>query len=344
MCPHAACFEACAQEFAPALEAEIDRFIAPAAADGIDLEAFELHVRQQALRLAARAVERRLNADLSDGGQRPRECRCCGRQARYAGRFLKTFETVLGPLTPKRAYYHCRACGAGFFPRDASLGLQGTSLSPAVTCMTGSAAALASFRRASELLAELGGLSVCAKRVERVAEALGREITAAESAAVFDREPPAAPTMYLGIDGTGVPMRPKEVAGRAGKQADGSASTREAKLILIWTAAPSATPARQPTRPRSTAPLPATAIPSSPPSPAACGAKPSGAASRRSRAASSSATAPSGFGAWPKNCSRAPSRSWTSTTQPRGFGGLPRICRATIGQPPRRGRRRVARN
>ena len=188
-------------------------------------------MRQQALRLAARAVERRLNADLSDGGQRPRECRCCGRQARYAGRSPKTFETVLGPLTLKRAYYHCRACGAGFFPRDASLGLQGSSLSPAVTRMTGSAAALASFRRASELLAELGGVSVCAKRVERVAEALGRE-----SAAVFDCEPPAAPTLYLGIDGTGVPMRPNEVAGRAGKQADGSASTREAKLIVIWTA------------------------------------------------------------------------------------------------------------
>ena len=226
----------CAQEFAPALEAEIDRFVAPAAADGIDLEAFELHVRQQALRLAARAVERRLNADLSDGGQRPRECRSCGRQARYAGRFPKTFETVLGPLTLQRACYHCRACGAGFFPRDASLGLQGTSLSPAVTRMTGSAAALASFRRASELLAEVGGVSVRPKRVERVAEALGREITAAESAAVFDCEPPAAPTMYLGIDGTGVPMRPKEVAGRAGKQADGSASTREAKVIVIWTA------------------------------------------------------------------------------------------------------------
>ncbi len=214
--------KACAQEFAPALEAEIDRFVAPGAADGIDLAAFELHVRRQALRLAARAVERRLNADLSGGGQRPRECRSCGRQGRYAGRSPKTFDTVLGPLALKRAYNHCRACGAGFCPRDASL-------SPAVTRMTGSAAALASFRRASELLAEVGGVTVRAKRVERVAEALGREITAAESGAAFECEPPAAPTMYLGIDGTGVPMRPKEVA-------DGSASTCEAKLIVIWTA------------------------------------------------------------------------------------------------------------
>ena len=42
--------------------------------------------------------------------------------------------------------------------------------------------------------------------------------------------------MYLGTDGTGVPMRPHEVAGRAGKQSDGSARTREGKVIVLWTA------------------------------------------------------------------------------------------------------------
>src|SRR5947209_10285301 len=31
-------------------------------------------------------------------------------------------------------------------------------------------------------------------------------------------------------------MRPQEVADRAGKQADGSAKTREAKLVTVWTA------------------------------------------------------------------------------------------------------------
>src|SRR6516165_5203413 len=45
-----------------------------------------------------------------------------------------------------------------------------------------------------------------------------------------------ASTMYLGMDGTGVPMRTEEVAGRAGKQPDGSAKTRQAKVITMWTA------------------------------------------------------------------------------------------------------------
>jgi len=47
---------------------------------------------------------------------------------------------------------------------------------------------------------------------------------------------PVAPTLYLGLDGTGVPMRPTELEGRPGKQPDGSAKTREVKLCTVWSA------------------------------------------------------------------------------------------------------------
>ena len=57
--------------------------------------------------------------------------------------------------------------------------------------MTGSAAAETSFATASDLLHELAAVRVNAKRVERVAEALGREVAAAEQAAVFDPQPPS---------------------------------------------------------------------------------------------------------------------------------------------------------
>ena len=42
--------------------------------------------------------------------------------------------------------------------------------------------------------------------------------------------------MSLGLDGSGVPVRPAEVEGRRGKQPDGSAKTREVKLATVWTA------------------------------------------------------------------------------------------------------------
>ena len=150
----------------------------PSIAD-LDFEAVEMAARRQALRLAARALEQRLNADTSDhvGPQLP----CpCGGSAQYHGRHEKTFESVLGPLHLQRAYYHCEQCESGFCPRDRALGLESFSLTPGVLRMTGSAAALVSFEESSGLLHELAGVEVSAKQVERAAEALGAEIAVDE--------------------------------------------------------------------------------------------------------------------------------------------------------------------
>jgi Uncharacterised protein family (UPF0236) len=202
------------------------------------LEAIEMAARREALRVAARAVEQRLNADTSDHSGPTAPCPSCGQPARYVDRRAKTFTSVLGPLTPTRAYYHCEPCEAGFCPRDRVLGLDGTSLSPAVTRIVGLVGAMVSFEEGHELLHELAGVAVPTKHVERAAEALGREIAQDERRVVEapPSEEPVAPTLYLGLDGTGVPMRASEVEGRAGKQADGTAKTREVKLCTVWSA------------------------------------------------------------------------------------------------------------
>ena len=158
--------------------------------------------------------------------------RRCGH---YHGRHEKTFESVLGPVHLKRAYYDCERCHHGFCPRDRALKLELFSLTPGVLRMTASTAALVSFEESSGLLQELAGVEVSAKQVERAAETLGAEIAKDERQDV-ERMREVAPTMYLGLEGTGVPLRPQEVADRAGKQADGSAKTREAKLVTVWTA------------------------------------------------------------------------------------------------------------
>ena len=190
--------------------------------------------RRQALRLAARALEQRLNADTSDHAGAELLC-SCGEPAQYRGRHEKTFESVLGPLHLERAYYHCAQCQSGFCPRDHALRLELFSLTPRVLRMTGSTAALVSFEESSALLHELAGVEVSISQVQRAAEALGEEIADDERVCV-ERMGEVAPTMYLGMDGTGVPMRPAEVAGRIGKQPDGSAKTREAKVVTVWTA------------------------------------------------------------------------------------------------------------
>jgi hypothetical protein len=101
--------------------------------------------------------------------------------------------------------------------------------------MTASAAVLLSFEEGSGLLHELAGVEVSAKQLERAAEALGAEIAVDEHRQV-EKMGEVAPTLYLVMDGTGVPMRTQEAADRADKQADGSAKTGEAKLVTIWTA------------------------------------------------------------------------------------------------------------
>ena len=187
--------------------------------------------------MAACAVQARLNADTSDQVGPSMAC-ACGQPARYAGRRAKTFASVLGPLTLERAYYHCAACDAGFCPRDRALGLVDTSLSPGVLRRGGLVGAMVSFEEGHELLRELANVRVPTKHVERAAEALGREIAEDEHHVV---EPPGAheslaPTLYLGMDGTGVPVRKAEVVDRPGKQPDGSAKTREVKLVTVWSA------------------------------------------------------------------------------------------------------------
>ena len=187
-----------------------------------------------ALKTAAAFVEARLNADHSDHDGATRAC-ACGGVAHYRGRREKRFTSILGCLRLNRAYYHCPDCGHGRHPRDRALGLEGTSRSPGATRLTGFAAAETSFERSRQLLKVLAGLAVSAKQVERTAEALGAEIAQEERERV-EAAPPPADTMYLGLDGTGLPVRPSEREGRAGKQPDGSAKTREVKLVLGWTA------------------------------------------------------------------------------------------------------------
>ena len=198
----------------------------------------ETAARRRVLEVAARAVEQRLNADHSDHAGAHLPCPRCGAPAHYAGRRHKRVTSVLGALRVERAYYHCDACEAGFCPRDAALGVQGASLSPGVTRMVGQVGALVSFAEGHELLRELAGVDVATKHVERAAEALGREIARDERRVVEPPPPdePVAPTLYLGLDGTGVTMRPAELEGRPGKQPDGAAKTREVKLCTVWSA------------------------------------------------------------------------------------------------------------
>ncbi len=207
--------------------------------------------------MAIRTAMTRLGASLLgqllavDAGHRGPRIDCgAGHHAEFVGYRDKNVDTVLGRVVVRRAYYHCRVCGRGVVPRDDDLGVTGASLSPGLRRMTARAAAAEPFATAADLLAELAGIRLSDKRIERSAESDGaaaaKRITT-ESAAIARRQVAVLPgpattgdgkppdKLYIAVDGTGVPMVPAAVTDRAGKASDGRARTREVKLACLFT-------------------------------------------------------------------------------------------------------------
>ena len=227
------------------MSAEIVRLAAHAARSlgcGAGMEAAETVIRAGMLKLGSGMLERLLAAD--PGYRGPRADCGSGHQAEFISCRDKTFDTALGPVTLTRAWYHCAPCKHGLAPRDAELGVAGTSMSPGLTVMNDQAAAAMPFAKAAGLLDDLAGVHLTAKRAERAAEASGAAKAAADrdrAAAITARKlvplppSPLPDKLYAAIDGTGVPVTAKETAGRDGKGADGRARTREVKLAVFFT-------------------------------------------------------------------------------------------------------------
>ena len=199
-------------------------------------------IRAGMLRAGCGMLGRLLAAD--PGYRGPRVPCGQGHEAESVSYRGKVIDTVLGPVTLTRAWYHCAACGHGFAPRDAELGVAGQAMSPGLRAMNDQAAAAGPFAGAARLLENLAGVCLTVKRVERAAEASGT----AAAAAVRDRAAmitartlvplppsPLPDKLYAAIDGTGVPVTAKETAGRVGKGEDGRARTREVKLAVFFT-------------------------------------------------------------------------------------------------------------
>jgi hypothetical protein len=202
----------------------------------------ELAIRTAMTRLGAGMLAGLLRLDAGYRGPRV-ECGA-GHEAEFASYREKTIDTVLGEVTVRRAWYHCAACGHGLAPKDAQLGIGRGSMSPGLVKMTARAATAVPFAKATSLLAELAGIDLTTKRIERAAEASGTAAAAAIDAqadAICSRQVvPLLPTpppdmLYIAVDGTGVPMVAAGTEGRPGKGEDGKAHTREVKLACLFT-------------------------------------------------------------------------------------------------------------
>jgi hypothetical protein len=202
----------------------------------------EVAVREAMLRVGGSLLEQLLSTQDGHVGQRIG----CGQghRAQFVGYRDKNLDTVLGRVRLRRAYYHCAVCAGGIVPRDDELGVAGRSLSPGLRRMLARAAAVEPFAGAADLLADLAGIRLSTKRVERSAEADGQaaavqleqQSRALLGSGVSVLAPSPLPDkLYIEVDGTGVPVVPAAATDRAGKGEDGRARTREVKLACLFT-------------------------------------------------------------------------------------------------------------
>ncbi len=167
----------------------------------------------------------------------------CGRghQAEFVDYRGKDLQTILSPIRVSRAYYHCDSCKKGILPKDSDLDIMSTSFSPGLRRLMARVGGKEAFDEGRRDLEELAGVFVTTKAVERILECVGEEIEAVAQrqrrAALSGRIVPIRPVprIYVEMDGTGVPMVPRETEGRQGKDETGRAKTREMKLGCVFT-------------------------------------------------------------------------------------------------------------
>ena len=206
-----------------------------------DLEAWEAALRGAVLACGAKILAGMLAEHGSGRREEAVVCRC-GQRMDSRGQRGKELRTILGPVGYERSMFQCPACGETRYPGDEALDVVGTTRSPGLRRMMARAGSQSTFKDGRDDLRIYAGLEVSAKDVERVAERIGQEMDAwgeeerERILAEDGREPEKdIPLLYISYDGTGIPMRREELIGVKGKQPDGSAKTREAKLGCVFT-------------------------------------------------------------------------------------------------------------
>lgn len=213
-----------------------------AVAKKADLEAWETALRAAVLSCGGKILAGLLEG-IGSGRSSGRVLCRCGTRMESQGLREKELLTILGPVPYSRSMFRCPLCQATRYPGDESLDVMETTRSPGLRRMMARAGSNSTFKVGQEDLKVYAGIEVSAKDIERVAEGIGQQMefwSSQEREEILKQDQPhrsdkSLPLLYISYDGTGVPMTPGELRGRRGKQADGSAKTREAKIGCVFT-------------------------------------------------------------------------------------------------------------
>ena len=200
---------------------------------GVAVQQLEMLVRTAIFKPATELVGFLLQAaaDRIDAAYQPKPGQ------RRMGRESLRVACLFGSFVLERDYYYHAGKEQGHYPADAGLGLEGSN-TPALArlvCLEG--ADETSYQKAENHLRETGGIAFSARQIQRLVQQVGEPAQRWQEREAQKPEPgsPAVPLLYVSGDASGLPMRKAELAGRAGKQPDGSAKTRMAYLGCVFT-------------------------------------------------------------------------------------------------------------
>ena len=164
--------------------------------------------------------------------------------ATYTPRPKETFKAresirvhcLFGHFTLWRHYYYSPFRG-GHYPVDEALGIDDghTPALVRLACLEG--ADESGFDKAQTHLLATGGIHMDSRQIHRLVQRVGPAAQAWQQRehriGQESREP--VPILYVSADGSGIPMRKEELVARAGRQADGTAKTRQVYLGCVFT-------------------------------------------------------------------------------------------------------------
>jgi hypothetical protein len=180
-----------------------------------DLDGMEQRVQQMSRRVCGALLERVLAVRAQAPAERP-PCPACGGLLRLVERArVRHLQGLTGEVTLQRPTYVCThtACGRGYAPLDAQLGLGAPTLTPRLARVACRAGITTAFEEAAAHLEEDLGVDVSSETVRRVTEALGAVAETAQQAAIaqaqqghLPRPAQGAPDVVVAVDGCQVPL------------------------------------------------------------------------------------------------------------------------------------------
>lgn len=218
---------------------EAESFLAKAqqqiATNGLDPQVsqwLELGLRDALLRDGQRMLQALLNDRLLLPDDEPARAL----EVRYTQRAHRV-QTLFGPISLKRSYYHHKRNGHGRCPLDEQLDLVRGHTPALAKLICRASTQSSSFTEAAADLKAYSGVELDSRGFGRLVAQVAPTLRQA-LATLPPPEPaqkPPVEVIYISNDGTGVPMRKAELQGTKGKQPDGSARTREVKLGCVFT-------------------------------------------------------------------------------------------------------------